>query len=115
MRYIIALLAAIPDLYIREAQKFKAISESYILSDNSLPHITITQFNLESDELLQKIWNKLKPEINSMPSPRFIGFGLTRKLNKFWNVSLTVARDPELVELQSKVLLILDSHNIKSV
>lgn len=52
MRYIIALLAVAPNLYIQEAQKeFGSISQDYLLSENSLPQIKIWKNYEIGDEI----------------------------------------------------------------
>ena len=118
MRYIIALLPTNQNLFIEEAQKqFGTNYESYLLSQNSLPHITLGSFDLEDNNqnVIENIWQETKSQITALPKIRFLGFGLSRKLKIFWNVSLTVARDTQLVELHNQVAKILRKYNLKAV
>ena len=118
MRYIIALLAINQNLFIEEAQKeFGHISQDYLLSQNSLPHITLASFDLDDNNqnVIENIWQEIQSQIDILPKIRFLGFGLSRKLKIFWNVSLTVARDPELVKLHNQVIEILKNNNLKCI
>jgi hypothetical protein len=121
MRYIIALLAKLPDLYVQESQKFALISSGYLLSSNSLPHITLAQFDFSDIDFndqelkLSQIWLSIQKQIISLPQPKFIGFGFTRKFQDLWNISLTVARDPELVKLHLQITDILQKFDLKCI
>jgi 2'-5' RNA ligase len=118
MRYIIALLAVNLQLFTDEAQKqFASISQDYILSQNSLPHITLAQFDVDDSngKLTELMWDDLVSQITSVPQPRFLGFGCTKKFKVFWNVSLSVACDPALVALHTQVLSVLEKYNLTCV
>lgn len=114
MRYIIALLAQYPNFFIQEAQKeFAGKHETYLLSENSLPHITLAQFNLENPELLSKIWDELHNKIVHIPQPKFLGLNFSKKSKNLWGVSLTVERSIDLVRLHNLVVGMLVQYNVK--
>lgn len=80
MRYIIALLVKEPHLFIQEALKqFSKISQGYLLSNNSLPHITLAPFDLNAKYKLSEIWNELFARIKDISQPKFIGIGFSKK------------------------------------
>jgi 2'-5' RNA ligase len=114
MRCIIALLAELPNLFIEEAQaQFSRIAEGYLLSNDSLPHVTLAQFYLDNENELKKIWDELQTQVVTMPQPRFTGIGFTQKAKNLWGVSLSVARDSELLNLHCVVVDALQKHTIQ--
>ncbi len=116
MRYIIALLAQEPEPFIQEAQRqFSPIAQGYLLSNNSLPHITLAQFNVDDVYKLGKIWNELLTYIKDIPQPRFLGIGFSKKTKMPWGASLSVAREPELVALHLIVIDVLKNYGIQSI
>jgi 2'-5' RNA ligase len=116
MRYNIALLAEVPDPFIQEAQKhYSAHSDGYLLSDNSLPHITLAQFYVHNTDIVLEIWNKIQHSIVTTPKPKFIGIGLIKKAKHLWGLSLSVARSTDLVAAHKIVVEILQQHTIQCI
>ncbi len=116
MRYIIALLAAIPNPFIQEAQEqFSAISEGYLLSGSSLPHVTLAQFYLSDKDALLDIWHTIQDHITDIPQPKFTGMGFTKKAKNLWGASLSVEREPGLVKLHHIVVETLKTYNIQCI
>ncbi len=107
MGYIIAIMPIVTSLYIEEAQKqFGKISQDYLLSPKSLPHVTLASFDLndENQNIIDALWQDIQSHITNIPTIRFLDFRLSRKFKIFWNISLTVARDTELVIIHQKTL-----------
>ncbi len=99
MRYVIALLAMFPNLFIQEAQRqFSTVSQGYLLSNNSLPHITLAQFYLDDEDRLIDIWHEIRTNVINVHQPRFLGISLTRKAKILWGISLLATRESELVK-----------------
>ncbi len=116
MRYIIALLAQEPDPFIQEAQRqFSDIAQGYLLSNSSLPHITLAQFDLDDEQKLEEVWRELFACVKDIPQPRFTGIGFSKKAQGLWGTSLSVAREPELVNLHLMVIDVLKNHGIRSI
>jgi 2'-5' RNA ligase len=116
MRYVIAFLALIPNIFIHEArEKFFALSEGYLLGSKSLPHITLAQFYLASEDKLRDIWDEVVSKIDTTYHPKFLGLSLTKKAKNLWGVSLLAAREPTLVKQHLEVVDILKKNNISCI
>lgn len=115
MRYCIALLATVLNPFIEQAQKqFGPTAQGYLLSSASLPHITLAQLSLPSNNDIESIWQDIQ-KINIAVQPKFSGIGISRKAHNLWGVSLTVARNPDLMELHRVIINILRQHNIRCI
>jgi 2'-5' RNA ligase len=116
MRYIIALLAVFPSFFIKEAQEqFGAVSQGYLLSQSSLPHITLAQFSTDDQEIVSKIWSDVQTSTTSIPQPLFTGIGLSKKDKHLWGVSLLVKREPALVEIHRTIVALLEKHGLACI
>lgn len=115
MKYIVALLPDTSDIFIHVAnESFGAIAQDYMLSNVSLPHVTLAQFTTEHANLLADICNDIQT-IVELPQIQFIGIGFTKKTETTWNASLTVARTSELIKLHQSILAILNKHSLKTI
>jgi hypothetical protein len=78
-----------------------------ILESDSLPHITICQV-YSSEKVIKQIEKDLRL-LQNVPQPHFTGvsFIKDKKFETIWWVELSVARDPELITLQQKVVKIV--------
>jgi 2'-5' RNA ligase len=113
MRYIIGLLATSPSFFIQEAQRqFSPTAIEYLLSETSLPHITLAQFKCDTLEILASLWRDVQSSISNIPQPNFLGIGLSKKHNNLWGVSLTVARDAQLIACQRTIVSILKQYDL---
>ena len=116
MRYNIALLATEPKMSTNYAQtQFAEDAQGYLLSEDSLPHITVAQCKVEDENLIRSIWQEIHEQDLNIPQPYFLGIGMTKKAERLWGVSLIVARDPALVQLQSTIIGVLNRHNIECI
>lgn len=121
MRYLLALVPSAQHRlpYIQTAQlAFAAKSNGYLLSENvSTPHITVCSFSCSDDSKLTEIWASAQDwHIESCPV-RMLGLLLKKgKLPpNHYSVSLSVARDPPILNLHHQALRLLESHGIDSL
>lgn len=112
MRYIIALVPKSPDIFIAEAQKYASEAIGYILSNSSLPHITLAQFESADKNKVENIWQSLQSQTTTIPQPEFIGISITRKAANLWGLSLMARRDEDLVNLHLSVIKLLEKNVI---
>jgi len=113
-KYIIALLPAKePENYVRVAQDhFSKIAQGCILSKTSLPHITISQY-FGDKETLPPIIEGLK-KLRGDPKVQFTGLSFIKYQNQphFWWAELSVARNPDLIQLHHSVVQLLQDHKM---
>ena len=114
---MIALTAPleIREKYIQAAQKlFSSVSDKYLLSEHSLPHITLCQFDCGQQDVIviSKELEELK--MNSY-LVRFTGFAFVRGLEvhrDFYWAELSVARDTEIMKIYRTTAAIIHSHEL---
>ena len=100
MRYILALSPPkhFASLLIETANKlFAPYSREYLLSPNSLPHITLYQYECKTDEQALIIWSQLKRDFSSELVPKITGVAFIKKGN-LYQVELSVKRSRSLME-----------------
>lgn len=107
-RYIIALLADDPRCFTEYAQRFADSEAGYLLGENALPHVTLVQFNGAQDDF-DAIMQYLQI-MNVRTQPRILGmhFGLHKTDTDLLWAALSVARDPEVVELHENLVEFLE-------
>jgi 2'-5' RNA ligase len=92
---------------------FAKYEDGYLLSNNTLPHITLCQFK-SSQQNLGLIWDLAQKELNKGYYIRFDGFYLnveqTKSQDYIW-AGLSVKRDPNIINLQKKIYTILSNCN----
>lgn len=116
MRYNIALIATNPEKYINYAQKeFSDFAKGYLLSKNSLPHITVAQFKEINRAKILLLWQEIQDSGLIIPQINLIGVSLTRKNDNLWGISLIVKRCSELVRLQEAIITILKNYSIDCI
>ena len=116
MRFI---LGFIPDketmaIYIQAAQQlFLSIHESYLLSENSLPHITVCQFESNHDKDTKIIWEQIDTLKISSFSPQLQGLsfikGVGNRKGYYW-AEVSVARDQEIMRAHHLATEIVQSN-----
>lgn len=114
VKYNIGLLAVKqPENYVQIAQQhFSKVAQGYILSDTSLPHITICQYWGKETSLIPII-NTLK-KIGEAPKIHFTGLSFTKDQEQphIWWAELSVAQHPDLIHLHRFVVQLLEEHQI---
>lgn len=115
MRYILALTPSKErgSFYVQTAQQlFSELSDGYLLSNQSLPHITICQFECNSVEEINFIHSEIKLWKVSPSLIRFVGMSFIKGVgvyeSSYW-AELSVARDQELLEIHKKGISLLKS------
>lgn len=101
MRFILALSPPrdLALFLISSAQTlFSPMSEGYLLSDTSLPHITLYQFTGESREEAIAIFSEMQRKFPQSLTPCITGVHFIRK-NHVHQVELSVKRDPTLMKM----------------
>lgn len=115
MNYMIALASPqeIRGKYIQAAQKlFSSASDKYLLSEHSLPHITLCQFDCEEKDATA-IWDELTDLKMHSYSVRFNGFSFIKGLDvhrDFYWAELSIARDEEIMKIYRTTDAIIHSH-----
>ncbi|OGN63359.1 MAG: hypothetical protein A3E80_02885 [Chlamydiae bacterium RIFCSPHIGHO2_12_FULL_49_9] len=92
---------AIP--YIRAAQGlFSSTSDSYLLSEHSLPHITVCQFECDQGQIAHAIWKEFAKQTDDLSiSVRFTGVSFTKGIGghqEFYWAELVIARDAAIMK-----------------
>jgi 2'-5' RNA ligase len=93
---------------------FKSYSHNYFLSENSLPHITLCQFETTKDELC-RIKNSYDRTIFKKHAVDFTGLSFIEGAGDFEGVrwiELAVKRDKKLMDLQKECIDFLDARDI---
>ena len=80
-----------------------------------MPHITICQV-YSSEKVINQIEKDLRL-LQNVPQPYFTGvsFIKDKKFETIWWAELSVARDPELITLQQKVVKIVTHYNLSCI
>mgnify|MGYP001029778095 CR=1 FL=1 len=136
MKYNIALIPARPTfykLYVQSAQRnFADRYSQYLLGKDSIPHITLCQFDDAgefdqktgmSEDALEKITKKLERQfVDHVFHPTFIGLNFLKLSSQFgelfgvanlFSVELLVQREAKLVALHEKVVSIVTEFGFK--
>lgn len=118
-RYNIAFLADNPMPFTQAAKAlFGNIYDTYILSENSLPHITLCQFETQDPKILKDIFNEtLALNINTYV-PNMIGVHFkkgTKENQGFYMAQILIEREKSLIEAHFSVLEIIKKYNMKCV
>ncbi len=105
MRFILALIPPKQTIsaYLHAAQMlFSPVHDGYLLSENSLPHITVCQFECDSENEAQIIWKQIET-LNLRPfSPRFTGLSFVKGVGvhqEYYWAELSIARDEEIMRV----------------
>ncbi len=79
-RYILGLLSESPQKYITLAQNlFQSVSDGYLLSSTSHPHITLCQIEGNfSQSLLEKVWQCIAIIFLTISFPQFLGLSFLK-------------------------------------
>lgn len=113
MFYGIVLLALNANFFIQEAQRqFATYSEGYLLSNTSLPHITLAHFRADNHEAAYNIWENINKKATDIPEIRLLGIGLNKRNHNLWAASLIVERHSKLVNLHKLVINELNENNM---
>jgi 2'-5' RNA ligase len=120
MRYILALTPPNEQSsqYIELAQKlFSSVSDCYLLSEKASPHITICQFETDDERKSVKFWKDIEQYKISSISPRLTGVSFLRGfglLKEYTWVEISVARDPEIMQIHELALNALKKNELTS-
>ena len=118
MRFILALIPKkqAMTLYIHAAQMlFSPVHEGYLLSENSLPHITICHFECQHEKEAKTIWEDI--EMLNLPSflPIFTGISFIKGTGlhqaHYW-AELSVARDKQIMKVHRLAAKIIQSKGL---
>lgn len=116
MRYNVALLAEDPLPFRKVANElFGDISNGYLLSDNSLAHITICQFEADDANISEKIFKDVKTVNISSYTPRMIGFSFqkgTKEHEGFYMVQIFIERENSLMAIHNSVLNVIRDYGM---
>lgn len=118
MSYMIALIPppAMIQMYTRVAQKlFSSISDNYLLSEHSSPHITVCQFECAQQQIAQAIWSEVTSQATHTLPIRFRGVSFIKGLEAhqgFYWAELAVARDEELMKIHNDTVVTLQTHGL---
>lgn len=99
------------------AQKlFSSVSDDYLLSEHSLPHITVCQFECEQKQIAQAVWKEVASQITTHSVPvqlRGISFikGLEAHRGFYW-AELAVARDEELMKMHRLAVVVTQARGL---
>ncbi len=119
MRYNIALYALDPESYCNVANElFSDMSQGYILSENSHPHITLCQFKSDDLNVIEAIWEQVKIFNFEVLEPKFLGINFQKgagEHHKFYWVQITVERENPIMDMHLKVLNILNENQMKCI
>lgn len=119
MRYIIGLNPLIPLPYFTIAQKlFSDVSDGYLLSETALPHITLTQIELEEKKDIKALWDTIKEYKIQSFVPKLIGMSFIKGLHQhkgFYWAQIAVEREPILMEMHYQILAALEKHRLTSI
>lgn len=111
VKYIVALLANNPKIYIDYVQtNLLAVASEYMLSDSSAPHITLAQF-FGTEQEYQDICIYLEEQNIRIPVLEFTGIAILKK-NDFWWVEYSLMKTQSLLALQKKVADFLQQRNL---
>jgi 2'-5' RNA ligase len=115
IRYNAALLALDSQRYVGEAQRFAKQAQGYLLGDHSLPHVTLAQFYANQQAYAAIVHDLQK--VTNIPHLEFTGFnfGKDDREEGTWWVSLSIARNPTLMDLHQSVCTILKKHQIQPI
>ena len=131
MRFILALIPPKQTIsvYLHAAQMlFSPVHDGYLLSDNSLPHITVCQFECDNENDVQVIWKQIE-KLNIRPfSPRFTGLSFIKPFSprftglsfikgvgvheEYYWAELSVARDQEMMKVHQLAAGIIRSKGL---
>lgn len=121
MRFILALVppksAFFP--YIQAAQlMFGPAQDGYLLSDHSLPHITVCQFDCESEQEAMGVWQKFADLEIPSHQVRFTGVSYikdtTSENNLYW-AELSIERDETLMLIHEFAVKMLQNQGYACV
>jgi len=85
--------------FIKLSHRFTSIADKYLLGENSLPHVTISQFMADETEI-QALWNKVCSKLTKYTVElEFNEFSCITFDNNIYWVSLLPAKVNELVEI----------------
>jgi 2'-5' RNA ligase len=116
-RYSIVLVcnAAQRDLFVDLAHKLPQRSYAgYLLSERSLPHITLCQFQVDDERVIKVLKNELQRYQGSFV-PQITGISFLPGSNEFKNevwIEFSVLREATLIEIQNDMVRLLHNHNI---
>lgn len=117
MRFILALSPSkdFGLFLISTAQAlFSPFSGEYLLSSNSLPHITLYQFECDSKEDARMIWSELKREVPKKFTPTITGISFIKKQD-FYQAELSVKREPLLIKMHLKAKKLIEEKGFQKL
>ncbi len=101
---------------IQAAQKlFSSVSDDYLLSEHSLPHITVCQFECEQKQIAQAVWNEVSSQTTPSLPIRLKGVSFIKGLEAhrgFYWAELAVARDEELMKMHRLAVVIIQERGL---
>ncbi len=118
-RYNIAFLADDPSPFTKVAKTlFGSTYDTYILSENSLAHITLCQFETQEPEILKKIFKDVLALNIITYIPNMIGVHFkkgTKENQGFYMAQILVERENFLIKAHVGILEIIKKYNINCV
>lgn len=116
IQYNIALLAENPLPFQKVANDlFLDVSDGYLLSDNSLTHITICQFVTDNQTIPEKIFKDVQTLNIKHYNPKMLGFSFQKGPKKhegFYMAQIFIEREPALMTIHNRTLDILRDFGI---
>ena len=94
--------------FINLSQKFLTIADKYLLGKNSLPHITLYQFEIEEEEI-EHVWEKVNKEWEEKPiDVELSKFSCITFDNTIFWVSLLPSNTDILHEMHSEIATLIN-------
>lgn len=119
MLYNIALLALNPRPYCNVANElFADMSQGYILSENSHPHITLGQFMSDEPKSVEAIWEQIRLFDFKDLQPKFLGINFQKGAGEhegFYWAQIVVEREKSIMDMHLTVLNTLSGNEIKCI
>ncbi|MCF7853124.1 MAG: 2'-5' RNA ligase family protein [Simkaniaceae bacterium] len=99
-------------------QLFAPVSDGYLLSEESLPHITVCQFDSKDEEEALSLWNQLE-KYALQPCPiRLTGVSFVKGVGEHQGVywaELSVARSSELMKIHRVAVELFQSNGYELI
>lgn len=115
-RYNIAFLAEDPLPFRKVAKElFADVSVGYLLSDSSLAHITICQFETDDPKIPEEIFKEVQALNMGSYEPSMIGISFkkgTKENEGFYMAQIFIERENALIALHNSVLDMVKKHKM---
>lgn len=119
MRYNIAFLAVNPQPFCEIAQAlFSDVSDTYLLSDNSHPHVTVCQFETEDPSLPSELFKEVKSLNVKIYEPSMLGISFekgTKENEGFYMAQIFIEREKNIMEFHTQVLKLLEKYSLPCI